>query len=146
MLVPRIEASGTIGAMGGINSKFLPKDLEGPGPKNSILEAVKGMQKKISLPKLVQLDDSIRPYLLSLLIASVDALQEKFIIPNTAIFEQATREEFLNHLATLAQGGYDKYGDMAKYGLPPPAPEKGPKKGSREEFMKYFNDTLQNST
>jgi hypothetical protein len=35
---------------------------------------------------------------------------------------------------------------MAKYGLPPPAPEKGPKKGSREEFMKYFNETLQNSS
>jgi hypothetical protein len=48
------------------------------------------------------MDDNIRPYLLSLLIASVDALQEKFIIPNTAIFEEATREEFLNHLATLA--------------------------------------------
>jgi hypothetical protein len=76
----------------------------------------------------------------------VDALQEKFIIPNTAIFEEVTREEFLNHLATLAQGGYDKYGDMAKYGLLPPEPEKGPKKGSREEFIKYFNETLQNST
>jgi hypothetical protein len=48
------------------------------------------------------MDDSIRPYLLSLLIASVDALQEKFIIPNTANFEEATREEFLNHLSTLA--------------------------------------------
>ena len=71
--------------MGGINATFVPRDsVEGPGPKNSILEAVKGMQKKISLPKLVQLDDSIRPYLTALMIASVDALQEKFIVPDTA--------------------------------------------------------------
>lgn len=54
MLVPRIEALGTIGAMGGLSSKLIPREsLEGPGPRNSILEAVKGMQKKISLPKLV---------------------------------------------------------------------------------------------
>ena len=84
-LVPRIESLGTIGAMGGINATFVPRDsVDGPGPKNSILEAVKGMQKKISLPKLVQLDDNIRPYLTALMIASVDALQERFIIPNTA--------------------------------------------------------------
>jgi len=132
--------------MGGINAQFIPREnVEGPGPKNSILEAVKGMQKKISLPKLVQMDDNIRPYLLSLLIASVDALQEKFIIPNTSIFEEVSREEFLSHLATLAQAGYDKYGDMAKYGLPPPEPPKGPKKGSREEYLKYFQETTQNS-
>jgi hypothetical protein len=34
---------------------------------------------------------------------------------------------------------------MAKYGLPPPEQKKGPKKGSREEYMKYFKETTQNS-
>ncbi len=44
LLVPRIDALGTIGAMGGINAQYIPREnLEGPGPKNSILEAVKGM-------------------------------------------------------------------------------------------------------
>lgn len=43
-LVPRLESLGTIGAMGGVNSTFIPRDsVEGPGPKNSILEAVKSM-------------------------------------------------------------------------------------------------------
>lgn len=72
------------------------------------------------------------------MIASVDALQEKFIIPDTAQYEVVSREMFLDHLASLAQSGYDKYGDMAKFGLPPPEPPKGPKKGSREELLKYL--------
>ena len=92
-LTPRLESLGTIGAMGGINATSIPREsVDGPGPKNSILEAVKGMQKKISLPKLVQLDDNIRPYLTALMIASVDALREKFIVPDTAQFEIVSRE------------------------------------------------------
>jgi hypothetical protein len=34
---------------------------------------------------------------------------------------------------------------MAKYGLPPPKPPRGPKKGSREEYLKFYQETASNS-
>ncbi len=75
------------------------------------------------------------------MIAAMDAMEDKFILPETAKFEMVTRKEFYNHLASLAQSGYDKWGALAKFGLPPPAEPKGPRKGSREELVQHLMRT-----
>jgi hypothetical protein len=60
------------------------------------------MQRKVSLPKLVQMDSNIRPYLTALMIAAMDTMEETFIVPSTAKFDVIAKEEFYEHLATLA--------------------------------------------
>ena len=123
--IPRMEALGelpvalgTAGAASAIPSrstkKYSPETLR---------DVARNLQKRISLTKLIEYNEHIRPYLAALMVAAVASMGEKLVIPDNLQLKKVTEEEFRDLLSELSNKAYDQ-GAGTAFGrfMMPPAP------------------------
>ena len=126
LLGPRVDAFGYPEALGyvGVTSAQPVPQRRGRTNTETLLDVAKGLQKKVSLPKLIQLDDKIRPYLAALMVAALAHVGERLVIPDDVELRRVSRQRFEEHLAELAGRAYNKHGSLTKLlpSLPVAAP------------------------
>ena len=110
--VPRMEAlgaattahAGTISASSAIPSRAASGKRYTP---ETLRDVARNLQKRISLTKLIEYDEHVRPYLAALMVAAVASMGEKLVVPNTVQLVRVTEEEFKDVVASLANRAYD---------------------------------------
>ncbi len=81
---------------------FIPKGDRGKrvqvSPVTLLHDVAKGLGRRVPLTKLVELDQDIRPYLASLLIAAMARAGDSLTIPDNLTVHRLSAEEFRNFL------------------------------------------------
>ena len=81
MLIPRLQAlSSSLGTVAGTT---LPTRAKRPYNPDTLRDVVRGLQKRITLTKLISYDKHVRPYLAALLVGAVSSMGEKLVVPDT---------------------------------------------------------------
>ena len=73
---------------------------------------VRGLQKRITLSKLITYDNHVRPYLAALLVGAVSSMGEKLVVPDTLTLHQVSQQEFERHIAELSNQAYEESGPL----------------------------------
>ena len=81
ILVPRLSALST--SLGTVAGTSVPSRAPKASTPDTLRDVVRGLQKRITLSKLVSYDKHVRPYLAALLVGAVSAMGEKLVIPDS---------------------------------------------------------------
>ena len=71
-----------------------PRRAEATKGNQKLRDVVRGLQKKVTLSKLVGYDEHIRPYLAALLVGALAQLREKLVVPNNLELKVVSEAEF----------------------------------------------------
>ena len=70
----------------------------------------RGLARRVPLTKLAELDGDVRPYLATLMVATLAWAGETLVVPEGTHITTMTREAFNNMLLKEASRNYDNYG------------------------------------
>ena len=73
-----------------------------------------GLPCRVPLTKLVELDGDVRPYLATLMVATLVQVGETLVVPEGTRISTMTREAFNNMLLKEASRNYDNYGLVSR--------------------------------
>ncbi len=88
----------------------LPTRAKRPYNTDTLRDVVRGLQKQISLSKLISYDKHVRPYLAALLVGAVSSMGEKLVVPDSLQLERLSREAFEEHVSVLSNAAYEESG------------------------------------
>ena len=75
-----------------------------------LFDVARGLVRCVPLTKLVELDGDVRPYLATLMVATLVWAGETLVVPEKTRISTMTREAFDNMLLKEARRNYDNYG------------------------------------
>ena len=85
------------------------------GPSRTLLfDVACGLAHRVPLTKLVELDGDVRPYLTTLMVATLAWVGETLVVPEGTRITTMTREAFNNMLLKEAGHNYDNYGLVSR--------------------------------
>ena len=79
-----------------------------------LFDVARGLARRVPLTKLVELDGDIRPYLATLMVATLVWAGETLVVPEGTSISMMTREAFDNMLLKEASHNYDNYGLVSR--------------------------------
>ena len=108
--------------MGIVAGTTLPTRAPRQHSTDTLRDVVRGLQKRITLSKLVSYDKHVRPYLAALLVGAVSAMGEKLVVPDDLEISRISKERFQQHVQELSNSAYDESGALGDLmGTRPPA-------------------------
>ena len=85
------------------------------GPSRTLLFDVgHGLARRVPLTKLVELDGDFRPYLATLMVATLAWVGKTLVVPEGTCISMMTREAFDNILLKEASHNNDNYGLVSR--------------------------------
>ena len=75
-----------------------------------LFDVARGLARRVPLTKLVELDSDVRPYLATLMVATLAQVGKTLVAPEGTRISTMTREAFDNMLLKEAGHSYDNYG------------------------------------
>ena len=120
-------------ALGTVAGVTAPRTTKATTGIQRLGDVAKGLQKKVTLAKLVGYDEHIRPYLAALIVGSMAQLKEKLVVPDTLELAKVSKAEFENWFNQMSNQVYDQHGLMGH--LMGHAPKKEEDEGSLQEAL-----------
>ena len=85
------------------------------GPSRTLVfDVTRGLAHRVPLTKLVELFGDVRPYLTTLMVATLAQAGETLVVPEGTHISTMTREAFKNMLLKEAGCNYDNYGLVSR--------------------------------
>ncbi len=110
LVVPRLQALEThLGSSQGVTAPR--RAVKGAGIER-LRDVARGLQKRVTLAKLIGYDPHIRPYLAALRVGSLAALGEKLVVPADLEVQKVTAQEFQDRFAEMSNRVYDQHGSL----------------------------------
>lgn len=77
-----------------------------------MLDLARGLTRRVPLTKLLEMDATIRPYLVALMVSALEAAGETLVVPDTLKLSRVTQDYYKEHLALKASEGYNRWGRL----------------------------------